>query len=50
MPGIESVNITIADNTSFEIARRADGEPNGTTEQLPKYAEMQVNFKPIHSI
>jgi len=51
VPGfIESVNITIPDDTSFEIARGADGEPDGTTEQLPKYAEMQISFKPIHSI
>lgn len=59
VPGfIESVNITIPDDTSFEIARGADGEPeetivNGTqvkTQQLPKYAEMQISFKPIHSI
>ena len=59
VPGfIESVNITIPDDTSFEIARGADGEPEETTvdgtqvktQQLPKYAEMQINFKPIHSI
>ena len=51
VPGfIQSVNITIPDDTSFEIARGADGEPDGTTEQLPKYAEMQISFKPIHSI
>ena len=59
VPGfIESVNITIPDDTSWEIARGADGEPeessvDGTeirTQQLPKYAEMQINFKPIHSV
>ena len=59
VPGfIESVNLTIPDNTSWEIARGADGEPETTsvdgieirTQQLPKYVEMQVNFKPIHSI
>ena len=59
VPGfIESVNITIPDDTSWEIARGADGEPeessvDGTeirTQQLPKYAEMQISFKPIHSM
>ena len=62
VPGfIESVNLTIPDNTSWEIARDADGEllspsilPTGsltpTTQQLPKYVEMQISFKPIHSI
>ena len=62
VPGfIESVNLTIPDNTSWEIARDADGEllsPSilptesltPTTQQLPKYVEMQISFKPIHSI
>jgi len=59
VPGfIQSVNITIPDDTSFEIARGADGEPETTlvdgtevrTQQLPKYVEMQISFKPIHSI
>ena len=62
VPGfIESVNITIPDDTSWEIARDADGEllsPSilptesltPTTQQLPKYVEMQISFKPIHSI
>ena len=69
MPGfIESVNLTIPDDTSWEIARGADGEveipqenntlqsadsndqDNNFVQQLPKYIEMQVSFKPIHSI
>ena len=59
VPGfIQSVNITIPDDTSFEIARDENGEPETTlvdgtevrTQQLPKYVEMQISFKPIHSI
>ena len=69
VPGfIESVNLTIPDDTSWEIARGADGEveipqenntlqsadsndqDNNFVQQLPKYIEMQVSFKPIHSI
>ena len=59
VPGfIQSVNITIPDDTSFEIARDENGEPETTlvdgtevrTQQLPKYVEMQMSFKPIHSI
>ena len=55
VPGfIESVNITIPDDTSFEIARKENiagvAVIDETTEQLPKYVEMQITFKPIHNV
>ena len=55
VPGfIQSVNITIPDDTSWEIARKSNilggSEVDTSTEQLPKYIEMQITFKPIHSV
>tara|TARA_R110000796_G_scaffold8077_1_gene26979 strand:+ start:1276 stop:1578 length:303 start_codon:yes stop_codon:yes gene_type:complete len=55
VPGfIESVNITIPDDTSWEIARKENitgvAVIDEDTQQLPKYVEMQITFKPIHNV
>ena len=55
VPGfIESVNITIPDDTSWEIARKENitgvAVIDKDTQQLPKYVEMQITFKPIHNV
>ena len=55
VPGfIESVNITIADETPWEIARRVDetGEvvKDTSTQQMPMYMDLAINFFPIHNV
>jgi len=55
VPGfIESVNITIDDETPWEIARKIDenGEviKDTETQQMPMYMDLSINFFPIHNV
>ena len=55
VPGyIESVSITVPDETTWEIARKVDEAGDvirdTTTQQMPMYMELSISFFPIHSI
>lgn len=50
VPGlITSVNLTIPEDASFDIARDLDGDVDLTTKQLPMLISAQIQFTPIHS-
>jgi len=55
VPGfIESVNITLPDDSTWEIGRKVDesGEiiMDPSTQQMPHYLELSITFHPIHSV
>ena len=50
-PGVlESINITIEDNTSWEIASLAGEKQSRAVGELPHYLNVAVSFKPIMDI
>lgn len=49
MPGIiESFNITIPNDTTWEIGINADGSYDSTVKELPHRVEVDMTFKPIY--
>ena len=50
-PGVlESINITIEDNTSWEIASLAGEKQSRAVGELPHYLNVAISFKPIMDI
>ena len=50
-PGVlESINITIEDNTSWEIASLAGEKESRAVGELPHYLNVAISFKPIMDI
>jgi len=50
VPGLlKSINLTIPEDASFDLARDLDGDIDTTTKQLPMLIGAQIQFTPIHS-
>ena len=50
VPGLlNSINLTIPEDASFDLARDLNGDIDTTTKQLPMLIGAQIQFTPIHS-
>lgn len=50
VPGLlKSINLSIPEDASFDLARDLDGGVDTTTKQLPMLIGAQIQFTPIHS-